>query len=369
MRDNVTYRDVVSAIEEIAPPRWAESWDNCGLLLGAPETPVRGILICLDLSERVIEEAKELGANLIVSHHPLIHTPLKQLTGQDRTSRLALMCLEAGLGFIAAHTNYDAAPEGVSYQLAKCLGLQSIHPLEARRSGKVKLVTFVPSDYVDSVSTSLFDAGAGWIGDYSYCSYRSEGTGTFLPSRKAEPFVGIPGELNQVQEVRIETVIQEEHVDRAVRALRCAHPYEEMTHDVMPLLNHSAFAGIGAVGELPKPMDEQEFLHHVKETLRVPFLRHSAPLGSPIRRVAVCGGSGMPYLTNALQTRATAYVTGDVKYHDFQRAEGHLLLVDAGHYETEHVALEYLRYALCEKFSTFASAISTREVSSLHYFA
>lgn len=367
MNQSITFSDVQLSLERVAPSRWQESWDNSGHLIGDPQSAVSGILVCLDLSDAVLDEAQALECNLIVSHHPLFLKGLKRLTGGDRESRFALRMAGEGIGLISVHTSYDAAPGGVSFQLGEALGVRDMRPLEGRESGKVKLVTFVPAEHLETVSRALFDAGAGIIGDYSYCSFRHPGVGTFQPSLSSDPYVGLPGEYSEVPEVRLETVIEREHVARVVRALRNSHPYEEMTYDVVPLLNHSAFAGLGVIGELEHAESESDFASRVREVLGCAALRHSVFTGRTVRRVALCGGSGLSLLSDALRNRADAFVTADAKYHDFQGIDGRLLLIDAGHAETERVALPRLADHLMECFSRIPVHIAKREPTVIHY--
>lgn len=356
----VTYGRVMDYLDTIAPLCGAEEWDNCGLLVGAPHTVVTGIVVCLDIEDAVLDEAHEVGANLVVAHHPLLlgKAPLCY-TEESRTTRLVARCIREGVGVIAVHTNYDMAPKGVSYQLGKVLGLKGMRPLVPSASGQVKLVTFVPQSEAEHVAHALFEAGAGWIGSYSGCSFQVKGEGTFQSPLQGNPFLGVPGEFSRVEEVRIETVLYTEHLRRVVEVLHEVHPYEEVAYDVYPLLNRSSVGGAGIVGELPEEESEAQFIARVKRVLGLAWVRHSPLLGRPIRKVAACGGSGMSYFGHAQAQRADVYLTGDLRYHDYQRAEGNILLMDGGHYETERVALPYLRDKLLDKFSTFAVNLFT----------
>lgn len=367
MSPQPTYADVLGVLTAFAPLHLQESYDNSGLLVGEPDTPVRGILFCLDVTEQVVDEAKEHGCNLIVSHHPPIFTVLRALRGQDPTTRCVLAAIRHRIGLMAMHTNLDSAPRGVSYELGSRLGLIDLHPLKLAEANILKLVTFVPESHAETVREALFAACAGTMGEYSGCSFNTSGQGTFTPSATAQPYVGKVLEPTRVDEIRIETIVLRHHLAHAIAALRAAHPYEEPAYDIIPLANQDHRAGLGAVGKLPEPILAVEFLQLVKRTLGAPCLRYCEGKSQAIERVAVCGGSGSSLIAAALSAGAEAYVTADLKYHDFQPPQGQMLLIDAGHRETELLAVDLLYGVVERNFTTFALHRSSADRHPVRY--
>lgn len=364
----VCFGDVARGLSAYAPLALQESYDNSGLQVGEPETEVRGVLVCLDVSYAVVAEALAKGCNLIVSHHPLIFRGLKSLTGQDVTSRIVMECLRRGIGLLAAHTNLDSCLGGVSYALGESLGLENMRALCPRPRSLEKLVTFCPPDCVEAVRKALFAAGAGRIGKYRECSFGTLGVGTYLPTAGSRPFIGQVESSCETEEVRVETVFASHRRGAVLTALRAAHPYEEVAYDIYCLENTEPYEGLGCVGTLGEAMSEMDFLSRVQEVCGAEVLRHSSLTGRRVERVALCGGSGAEFIGAALRSGADAYVTGDVKYHDFQRPEGGLLLVDAGHRETEMVAVGLLDKIIRNNFITFAVQKSECDVSPVGYY-
>ena len=336
-----TVAEIAAALEAWAPPASRLDYDNVGLQVGDGRRAVRAVLVALDLTPAVVEEARALGADLVVTHHPLLFRPLKRLTADDPAGALALRLAEAGLAYYAVLTNLDAAPGGVSFALAERLGLEEVRFLEPSEGKLVKLVTFAPADHADAVRRAMAEAGAGRIGDYEACAFTLRGTGHFRPGAGARPFVGEAGGPEEaVDEVRIEAEVMRWDLGRVVRAMRAAHPYEEVAYDVYPVEQPATRAGFGAVGALPEPTTLEALLPLVAERLGAAALRYSGDPAMRVARVAVCGGAGAGLIGRALAAGADAFVTADVTYHRFFEpldAEGRprMALVDAGHYETE----------------------------------
>ncbi|MBI3193957.1 MAG: Nif3-like dinuclear metal center hexameric protein, partial [Ignavibacteriae bacterium] len=330
------------------------------------------ILITLDVTEKVIAEALEQKANLIISHHPLIFTPLKSLTPEHRTSKLALLLAKEDIALISVHTNLDFTSNGVSIALAKRLGLQNIKVLAPQEDILKKIIVFVPLTHIDGVLQAMSKAGAGAIGKYDSCSFQLQGTGTFRGLNGAKPFIGTSGKTERVEEIRLEMVVYSWNVKSVVRAMKASHPYEEVAYDVYALENQVEQFGIGAIGEVKNLMKLEKFLQHIQIKLHVPSLRFTGKLNSIIQQVAVCGGSGSQIVTNAIAAGADAYVTADVKYHTFQDAEERIALIDAGHFETEAPILESLAAYVKEKSFTRTEQIpvilSKTKVNPVHYF-
>ena len=361
-----TVADVALHIERIAPLAYQEHYDNAGLLVGQASWPVRAVLLALDVTPEVVEEAVEQGANLIVAHHPLIFSGLKRLTGQNYVQRAVMTAIKHDVAIYAAHTNLDSAPQGVSHAIAQRLGLQRTQVLRQQRNGLLKLVTFVPHEHLENVRAVMFTAGVGHIGNYDCCSFGVEGHGTFRALADANPFVGKAGELHTEPETRLEVIVPRHRLSAAVRALVQAHPYEEVAYDIIPLENPNPEVGLGLVGELPQAMPVGAFLQMLKTRFDAAALRHTAPIGETVRRVAFCGGSGAELLSDALAQQADVFITSDIKYHQFFDADGRIMLVDIGHYEIEHCTIDLLFEHLTKKFTTFAvrkTAISTNPVN------
>ncbi len=326
-------------IESWAPPGVVWEKDNVGLLVGSPDSKVRKILVSLDTTPDVVNEAIALGAGLIISHHPLIFTPLRHIDTSSRTGGMLESLLRHRIGLYAAHTNVDFTRGGVSDTLAERLGLRDIVPLAPLNGLRKKIVVFVPSSHSGGVMQAMAAAGAGVIGGYESCSFTTEGTGSFLPGPGSKPHIGVAGRLERVNEIRLEMECQGWKLPGVLRAMKSAHPYDEVAVDVYALENGSSEFGMGSIGGFSRPLPLKRFLRSVAVRLGARGLRYSGPAGRPIRTVAVCGGSGTDLLPDAIRAGADAYVTADVRYHSFQEFEREIVLVDAGHYETEHPAV------------------------------
>lgn len=339
-----TCKEVFTLIEDLAPRRLAESWDRVGLQVGDPRTGVSKVLLTLDVTPGVVEEAKEKGAELIVSHHPLMLKPLTSICLDRPDGELIATLIRSGITVYAAHTNLDIAPGGVSFALAKKLGLGNLSVLHPTgRERYLKLAVFVPEEHLEPVRLAILEAGAGWIGRYSHCSFKTQGTGTFKPLEGTRPYIGSPGHLEQVAEFKLETALPAANIKRVIGAMLKAHPYEEVAYDVYPLEKDGPAYGLGMVGTLPEPLTFRRFVQTVREALSQPGVKAGGHPESMVRKVAVCGGSGAELWTDALGSGADTYVTGDVKYHTAQDMLGAgLKFVDAGHYGTEAAVLSTL---------------------------
>ncbi len=341
--------DVIAILEELAPPQYAEDWDNVGLLVGSRQAETGAVLVALDCTREVLDEAVEAGAALVVCHHPPIFRPLERLLADDPVGLLLHRAVAAGVSVYAAHTNLDASEVGVNTVLAEILGLTGHSPLQRAPAGRRnKLVTFLPPDHVAAVSAALFAAGAGRIGDYAGCSFRLEGTGTFTPGPGSCPAYGEKGGPNEVREVRLEVVVEEKDLARTLEALLLSHPYEEPAYDVYPLRDFSP-AGLGRVGNLPRRQSLADLALRCSRELANPAVRVAGDPAREIARVAVCGGSGGKMAQAAVRAGAHALVTGDVGYHEALEAAGlGLAVIDAGHYHTERPAMQRLALLLEE---------------------
>ncbi len=358
---------ITDYLETIAPISYQESYDNSGLLIGEKRTEATGAIFTLDVTEAVVDEAIALGYNLIIAHHPLIFKPLKRINGSNEVGRCLIKAVKNDIAIYAAHTNLDNAPEGVNAMICKKLGMVLAKILEPVGEMLKKIVVFVPVDHAEKVRNELFKAGAGRLGEYSSCSFNSSGQGTFKAGDTANPYVGQPGELHVEEEIKIEVLCENHNLDRVLNAMIQSHPYEEVAYDVYPLSNKNQYVGAGMIGELSEPMDEMSFLHKVKDTFGPGCVKYSPLTNKKIKKVAVCGGSGNFLISNALAAGADAFITGEIKYHDYFMAENKILLIEAGHYETEQFTKELLHQVVKEKFTTFATRISAIPTNPVNY--
>ena len=336
--------DVLGGLNQLCPVTLAESWDNVGLQVGDPQAQIDKILVCLDVEEEALKEAARCGAQLIISHHPLIFRSLKRLTPTDTTGRILFQAIKHDIAVASAHTNLDRAADGLNDWLATRLRLSDLQPLERLATDHFhKLVVYVPVGHERDVMDALFAGGAGHIGAYDQCSFRTEGTGSFRGDDQSQPFIGTPGELEETDEMRLETIVPTTGINKAVSRMLKAHPYEEVAYDLIPLSNPLPNVGLGRIGTLATPLTLQNFARQVKEDLNVTSLRLVGDLSQPISKVAVCGGSGMSTYADAVRQSADCLVTGDVKFHEAQRARAEgIALIDAGHFATEQLMVTEL---------------------------
>jgi len=360
-------KEITQYIESIAPLAFQESYDNSGLLIGNPSDEVSGILISLDITEAIIDEAISKNLNLIVAHHPIVFSGLKKLNGKNYIERCVAKAIKSDIAIYVAHTNLDSVFGGVNSKICDKLKLQNCQILAPIPGFLKKLVTFVPTTDTEKVRKALFDAGAGSIGNYDSCSFNQSGLGSFRGNEQANPYVGEKNQLHFEEETRIETIFPKHIQTRVIQSLLNAHPYEEVAYDIYPLDNEFNQAGIGMIGELHSPVDELEFLQKVKETFHCSVVKHTQLLGKPIRKVAVCGGSGSSYLSKAIAQKADVFISGDFKYHQFFDAEQQIIIADIGHFESEQFTKEVFYELLTKKFPKFAVHLSDLNTNPVSY--
>ncbi len=358
----MTIREVANYIEEIAPLAYAEDFDNVGLLVGSYSTEVSGILVTLDTLEETVDEAIAKECNLIVSFHPIIFSGLKKLNGNSYVERVVLKAIRHNIAIYATHTALDNSKEGVSARMCEVLGLQHLKILVPKKRIIHKLTTHVPANHAEAVKNSLFEAGAGTIGNYTNCSFSSEGISTHMGNDNSNPVVGQKGHLFSGKEIELSVTYESKDERSVLKALQQSHPYEEIAYDVVITENVHQNIGMGMVGELSAPMTEKDFLHFVKKTTKTDCIRHSECTGKTIQKVAVLGGSGSFAISNAIHCGADAYISADFKYHDFFKAEGRILLTDVGHYESEQFTKNLLVEYLTKKITNFAPALPVGKV-------
>ena len=345
--------ELVAFLEEFAPLRWALPGDASGLQWGDLSRKEPALLLALDFSEEVLAEALAREISFIITHHPFLYRPLHRLDFRNRRDALLLRALKEDLTLYSAHTNLDVAPRGVSQALGELLALKQMQPLyPTGREELEKLVVFVPEGYEDKVRHALAEAGAGWIGNYSHCTFQLLGTGTFLPREGSSPFIGARGSLEKVREYRLETILYR-HIRREVlEALFAAHPYEEVAYDLYPLANEGPDRGLGRKGRLAEKITLRELAARCDNLLQPDFLNVAGDLEMLVEKVAVLGGSGAEYIPAALQCGAQVFISGDIKYHAAQEATlAELALIDAGHAATERPVLPVLARFLKEKIN------------------
>lgn len=359
--------NIIKPIEAIAPLSYQESYDNAGLQIGNINDIVSSVLLCIDVTEEVIDEAITLGAGLIISHHPLIFNGIKRLTGSNYVERCVVKAIKNNIAIYSAHTNLDAAYNGVNAKISEKLSLQNVSVLSAVHNNLVKIMVYVPNSHAENVRTAMFDAGAGNIGNYDQCSFNVSGTGTFRGNEASQPFVGKKGELHYEDEVKIEVVAPKHLQSKIILAIKKVHPYEEVAFDIVALQNTNQRVGIGMIGELAEPQDETVFLQKIKAVFGLQTLRYSPLLGKKIKKVAVCGGSGSSFLRNAIQEHADIFISGDIKYHEYFSAENKIVIVDIGHYESEFFTKELFYDILTKNNINFAVHLTGINTNPIKY--
>ncbi|HOM03833.1 MAG TPA: Nif3-like dinuclear metal center hexameric protein [Acetivibrio sp.] len=349
---SIKAREIIKYMEELAPNSLAEDYDNVGLLVGSRESIVERILVCLDVTSKIVDEAIAKKADLIVSHHPVIFKGLKRINEDDPKGSIIYRLIKNSIGVYSAHTNLDVACGGVNDYLSSVLGLTKIANLKDYRAEKLyKIVVFVPHESVDSVRDAMSRAGAGWIGNYSDCSFMTAGTGTFRPLEGTNPYIGTTGNLEKVDEYRLETIVSQKDLKKAIEAMVKAHPYEEVAYDIYPLEIKGRQYGMGNVGALDIPKSLEEFVAVVKEKLGVKNVRVIGGINREIKKVAVFCGSFDREVMEAAKSKADVLVTGDVKYHDaVDMLEMEMCVIDAGHFNTERIIADRLFELIKENF-------------------
>ncbi len=362
-------KDIIHHLELIAPPILQESYDNSGLLVGDDTKIISKILVCLDSTEAVIDEAITRGCNLIIAHHPIIWGGLKRITGKNATQRIVIKAIQHDIAIYACHTNLDKIHLGVNKMFAEKLQLQNTTILKPESGFLKKLVTYVPLSSLEKVRNALCDAGAGTIGNYDSCTFESKGTGTFKGNEDSKPFVGEKGKLQEEQEHRLESIFPIFLQNKIMEALHHSHPYEQVAFDIYPIENTHPQIGLGMIGDLEREMKVTDFLTHVKVKMNTNAIRFvNADPDRKIKRVAVCGGAGHFLLPDAIAKKADAYVSSDLKYHEMMEAENHLLYADIGHYESEKHIMELLIALISQKFANIAILFSEYNINPVHYF-
>jgi dinuclear metal center YbgI/SA1388 family protein len=362
-------KEITNYLESLAPLAYQESYDNCGLLVGSDQTEMTKVLVTLDCTEEIIEEAIANGCNFIIAHHPIIFGGLKKINGKNYVERTVIKAIQNNIAIYAIHTNLDNVLGGVSSKIADRLGLNQTQILDNKSGLLQKLVVFVPNEHLEKVRNALFEAGAGEIGAYEKCSFVSTGMGSFQATKGANPFVGEIDQLHFEPESKLEVIYPKAIETNVISALKTNHPYEEVAYDLFSIQNNFSQVGSGIIGFLPEPLNEAEFLGYLKEKMELKAIRFTRFNSKKISKVAVCGGAGSFLLQKAIASGADAFVSADFKYHEFFDAENRLLIADIGHYESEKFTKSLICELILKKFPTFAILLSKTDTNPINYYS
>ena len=361
-------KDITHFLETIAPLSYQESYDNAGLIVGNPTASVTNVLVSLDCTEAVVDEAIAKNCNLIVAHHPIVFKGLKKFNGRNYVERTVIKAIKNDIAIYATHTNLDHVVGGVNFMIAERLGLQNVRILAPKKDLLMKLVFFVPVENAPEVVEALHKVGVGQIGNYDHCSFSVNGTGTFRPNEVATPFIGNANEIERVNESRVEVIFPAYLEAAVMRTLNETHPYEEVAHYLTLLQNTNQEVGAGAIGLLSEGIAASDFLVYLKQKMQLNVIRHTAICSPIIQKVAVCGGAGGFLLNDAIRQQADVFITADYKYHEFFDADDRILICDIGHYESEVFTKELLQRYLSKKFINFATILSETITNPVNYY-
>lgn len=361
-------KEIIKVLEDFAPKYYQESYDNSGLQVGNVEDEVTGVLIALDCTELIISEAIDKNCNLVIVHHPVIFKGLKKLTGSNYVERTVIKAIQNHINIYAIHTNLDNVINGVNFKIAEKIGLSNIKILDSKAQTLRKLKTFVPQTHLEQLSNALHKAGAGQIGNYKDCSFRTEGIGTFTPNEFSQPFSGTAHTKSFEKEIALELIYPAAKESEILNALKSHHPYEEVAYYLTNLENINQEIGAGAVGDLSSELTLHDFLHHLKKSINLNTMKFTQDLGKKIHKVAVCGGSGSFLLNKAKHSQADVFITSDFKYHEFFDAENQIVIIDIGHYESEFFTKELIYEVISKKIPNIAIVLSEINTNPINYF-
>jgi len=363
----IQIKEVIKVLEDFANPGFQENYDNAQLIVGDRNLVATGAILTLDSTEDVVDEAISKNCNLIIAHHPIVFSGLKQLTGKNYIERTIIKAIKNNIAIYAMHTNIDNVIGGVNFKIAEILGLQKIEILAPKKGFLRKLCTYVPTNKSDAVMNALFAAGAGNIGNYSECAFQLDGKGSFKAGDLANPTIGEVGVRHTEAETKIEVLYNRVDESKIIAALKASHPYEEVAYECVALENSHQGLGSGAIGELPEAIETMQFLYQLKELFKVDAIRFTNPTTDTIKKVALCGGSGSFLLPNAIREKADVFITGDFKYHEFFNADGQIIIADIGHYESEQFTKELFKEILQKKIPNFATHLSQVITNPINY--
>ena len=360
-------KDIISDLEKWAPPYLQESYDNSGLIVGREDWNTDGVIVALDCTEEVIDEAIEKDISLIVMHHPIVFNGLKRFNGSTYVERVVMKAIKNDIAIYAIHTNLDNVHWGVNAKIIELLGLGKHKILNPMKNSLKKFQVYVPSTHVESVELAVFSAGGGRISSYEECSFKSNGIGSFKGGKGTNPVIGKVGKREFVEEMKLEFIVPVFMVKDVESAARTAHPYEEMAFEWLAIENNATLYGAGAVGELKEPLEFKVFLDRIK-TIFGTTLKYTAPPRDTVQRIAVCGGSGSFLLDAAKAVDADIFITSDYKYHQFFDADGTISILDIGHFESEQFTIDLIADRLSEKFPKFAVLKTAVNTNPIQYY-
>lgn len=363
-----TIKEICTHLEEIAPISLQEGYDNAGLIIGNPNTQVSCALLTLDCTEEVLKEAKKLKCQLIIAHHPIIFGGLKKINNEHYVDRIVTYAIKNDIAIYASHTNMDNTLSGVNFQIAKNLGLKNIRPLVSKNNQLYKLYTYVPTDSINQVRKALFTAGAGQIGNYEECAFETNGIGSFKPVKNANPAIGKKNTVSKINEVKIEVILPKHKKNTVLSALTQIHPYEEVAYELIQLENRQNDIGAGAIGKLDDSLSHKALLTMISKKMKAKGIRFTNSNRKKYSKIAICGGSGAFLIKAAMNAGADAYITGDVKYHEFFESDNRMSIIDIGHYETEQYTPHLFYSILSKKMPTFALHLSKINTNPIKYF-
>ncbi len=361
-------KDIVTFLHSIAPPQLQEEYDNAGLIVGENETVVTGILVSLDCTENIIEEAISLGCNMVIAHHPIVFRGLKRFNNTNYVERTVIKAIKNDVAIFAIHTNLDNVTNGVNRKFCDKIGLKNTKILAPKTQSLKKITTYVPKEFVEKVAEVLHAAGGGQIGKYKECSFRMDGTGTFTPTEGSDPFLGQIGSKSIENEVCLEMIFPNYLQNNMLKALKKAHPYEEVAYYLHTLDNENQEIGAGMLGDLDVPMETSQFFALLKDKMDLKVFKHTPILKDKVQKIAVCGGSGSFLTRIAIQAGADVYISADYKYHEFFDADGQILIVDIGHYESEKYTIDLLFDLISNNFSNFALHCTKISTNPINYY-
>ena len=364
----MTISFITSLLEKKAPLALQEDYDNAGLITGNKNWECKGALVCLDVTEEILEEAIRQNCNLIIAHHPVVFKGLKKFSGNSYVERAVIKAIKNDIAIYACHTNLDNIISGVNGKIADQLGLVNRSILQPKNGFLEKLQLFSPTSHSEMVEKALFEAGAGQIGNYSECSFVSEGIGSFKPEEGANPFSGEMGIRHKGNEQKIEVIYPKWLRHQVLSAMKSVHPYEEVAYEISSLSNVYQEIGSGMIGELPNEMDVVDFLKFLSEAFGQKCIKHTSFTRKTIKKIAICGGAGSFLTHAAIAAGADIYVTSDVKYHEFFDADGKIILADIGHFESEQYTIDLIYDILRQNFPTFALLKTKVNSNPVHYF-
>ncbi len=350
----VNSKKIIKVMNEIAPEYLAENWDNVGFLIGNEDSEVDRVLIALEVTEAVVDEAIHNNIDLIICHHPLLFKPMKKITDNDPIGKMVRKLIKNDVSLYAAHTNLDIADGGTNDFIAELLELNMIKGLQnTGQDTYFKIAVFAPVENAEEVTNAMTGSGAGKMGAYSECSFVSEGRGQFRPLQGSAAHIGVVDELTKVRESKIEVIVDQMNMNRVLNAMLKAHPYEVPAYDILELKNDVKKYYLGRSGVLQSKMTLEDLAKHVQHKLNVSQLKYVGDSGKIIRKVAICTGAGADVMKDAKRSGCDVLITGDVKYHEAQTAlQMNLTLIDAGHFETEQIFVSRLSDRLTRMFES-----------------